>query len=145
MSISLNQVKQTFQEKGIKSTLPRVFIFQCLQGFKHHFSAEELFHKVSKKHPGVSLATIYKTLDILVQNKLIAKVVTNEDKVIYDYRTDQHIHLYCEKSKTIADHEDTELENLVLTYLQKKGIPDFSIQQVQINIKGEFLTLKNKK
>jgi Fe2+ or Zn2+ uptake regulation protein len=51
MSISLNQVKQTFQEKGIKSTLPRVFIFQCLQGFKHHFSAEELFQKVSKKHP----------------------------------------------------------------------------------------------
>jgi Fur family peroxide stress response transcriptional regulator len=145
MQLSLDQVKQTFQEKGIKTTLPRVFIFQCLQGFKHHFSAEELFHKVSKKHPSVSLATIYKTLEILVQNKLITKVVTDEDKVRYDHRTDQHIHLYCEKSKIIADHEDPELENLVLTYLQKKGIPDFNIQQVQINIKGEFLTLKNKK
>lgn len=138
MSLSNEHIKQTFLQHGIKSTLPRVFIYQTLASFKHHPSAEEVFQKVSKKHPGVSLATIYKTLDTLVQNKLISKVVTDEDKVRYDPRTDQHIHLYCENSKTITDHEDEELEELVINYLKKKGIPDFEIKQVQINIKGHF-------
>lgn len=145
MITSTLEIKNTFMQNGIKATLPRVYIYQSLLGFTHHPSAEELFIKVNKKHPGISLATIYKTLEVLVQNKLIKKVVTDEDKVRYDHRTDQHIHLYCEKSKQIMDHEDPELEAMVLQHFQKKGIPAFDIHQIQINIKGEFQLSKLKK
>jgi len=144
MNESFENIKLTFLEKGIKSTLPRLYIYQMVLGFKVHFSAEDLFQKVQKKHPGISLATIYKTLDVLVQNKLTSKVVTEEDKVLYDSRMDDHIHLYCNRTKLIRDYEDPILEDLVASYLNKKGIPDFRIDQVQINLKGEFLTLKSK-
>ncbi len=144
MISSLTKIKTSLQECGIKVTLPRVYIYQTLLGFKQHPSAEELFSKVNKKHPGISLATIYKTLEVLVQNKLISKVVTDEDKVRYDHRTDQHIHLYCEKTKQILDHEDPTLEAMVLSYFQKNGIPSFDIHQIQINIKGE-LHIQNQK
>ena len=144
MTLSLTQIKSSFQACGIKVTLPRVYIYQTLLVFKQHPSAEELFIKVNKKYPGVSLATIYKTLEVLVQNKLITKVVTDEDKVRYDHRTDQHIHLYCEKTKQILDHEDPALEAMVKSYFQKNGIPSFDIHQIQINIKGE-LHIQNQK
>jgi Fur family transcriptional regulator, peroxide stress response regulator len=145
MNSNLTDIKKTLQDCGIKITLPRVYIYQTLLGFQQHPSAEELFIKVNKKHPGISLATIYKTLEVLVQNNIIKKVVTDEDKVRYDHRTDQHIHLYCEKSKQILDYEEPELEALVMDYFKKKQIPSFDIHQIQINIKGELHLSKQKR
>ncbi|MCG9879913.1 MAG: transcriptional repressor [Bacteroidia bacterium] len=145
MQNSIEEIKQSLQAVGLKATLPRIGIYQLLSTFKHHPSAEELFQKVSKKYPGVSIATVYKTLEVLVQNKLVKKVVTDEDKVRYDFRTDQHIHLYCEKTNKITDYEDPELNALLLSYFKTKSIPDFSIKQIQINIQGECQSLKTKK
>jgi Fur family peroxide stress response transcriptional regulator len=110
--------------------------------FIHHPSADEIYLSIQKKYPGVSLATVYKTLDMLVQNKLASKVVTDEDKVRYDPRMDQHIHLYCEKTNKITDFEDPILEKMIADYLTKTEIPGFQIKQFQINIKGESNTLK---
>jgi Fur family transcriptional regulator, peroxide stress response regulator len=142
---SIEHIKQSLQGAGIKATLPRIGIYQLLSTFKHHPSAEELYQKVSKKYPGVSLATIYKTLEVLVQNKLVNKVVTDEDKVRYDFRTDQHIHLYCQKTNKITDYEDPELDDLISNYFKSKSIPDFTIKQIQINIQGESQHIKTKK
>lgn len=124
--------------------MPRLAIYQSLLKFKHHPSAEELFVQIGKKNPGISLATVYKTLEMLVQNQLASKVVSAEDKVRYDGRTDQHIHLYCEKSNKIFDYEDKELEKIIAEHLLNKGIPNFNIKQIQININGEVLVSKNK-
>jgi Fur family peroxide stress response transcriptional regulator len=136
-----SQIKELFKEMDIKSTSPRLAIYQSLMRFKEHPSAEEIYLSIHKKHPSISVATVYKTLDLLVQTKLASKVVTAEDKVRYDARTDQHIHLYCEKTKKIKDYEDPELELMVKKYLAKKGIPNFKINQIQINIKGEIKTI----
>ncbi|MCE2741789.1 MAG: transcriptional repressor [Sphingobacteriales bacterium] len=144
MSFSAAYFKQSLQDAGLKATLPRIGIYQLLSTFKHHPSAEELYQKVSKKHPSISLATIYKTLEVLVQNKLVKKVVTDEDKVRYDFRTDQHIHLYCERTNKITDYEDPELDALLISYFKKKQIPDFTIKQIQINIQGECQQLLKK-
>jgi Fur family peroxide stress response transcriptional regulator len=143
MNVSLIAIKSQFKDLGIKSTIPRVVIYQSLMKFEYHPSAEEIHLGIQKKYSGVSLATVYKTLDMLVQNGLAYKVVTDEDKVRYDARTDQHIHLYCKKTKKIVDYEDPDLEQIVLDYLTKKGIPGFNFEQIQINIKGE-ITTKNK-
>ena len=142
MNTSLSQIKTQFKELGIKTTIPRVVIYQSLKKFAHHPSAEEIYQGIQKKYPGVSIATVYKTLDMLVQNGLAHKVVTDEDKVRYDARTDQHIHLYCNKTKKIVDYEDHNLEQLILEYLHKNEIPGFNFQQIQINIKGEITTKK---
>ncbi len=142
---SFEHIKDDFKRLGIKSTMPRLAIYQSLLKFKHHPSADELFIQIGKKYPGISLATVYKTLETLVQFNLANKVVSAEDKVRYDGRTDQHIHLYCEKTNKIFDHEDQELENLIAAHLKKKGIPDFKIKQIQININGERLSEKKQK
>ncbi|MCF8255816.1 MAG: transcriptional repressor [Bacteroidia bacterium] len=144
MNTTLADIKDNFKELGIKSTLPRVVIYQALMKFTHHPSAEEIHIGIQKKYPGVSLATVYKTLDLLVQNNLASKVVTDEDKVRYDPRTDQHIHLYCKKTNKIVDHEDAGLEKLIADYLNLKGIPGFDIHQIQVNIKGELKTIIKK-
>ncbi len=124
--------------------MPRLAIYQSLMKFKYHPSAEELYLQIIKNNPGISLATVYKTLEMLVLNNLACKVVSAEDKVRYDARMDPHIHLYCEKSNKIFDHEDPVLEKLILNYFQTNTIPDFEIKQIQLNINGESVSGKNK-
>ncbi len=141
MKTNSTQIKSIFKDLDIKSTSPRLVIYESLMKFKEHPSAEEIYLNIHKKHPSISVATVYKTLDLLVQNNLASKVVTAEDKVRYDARTDQHIHLYCEKTNKIKDYEDPALELMVKNYLVKKGIPNFKINQIQINIKGESKTI----
>lgn len=144
MNLSLTQIKTQFQELGIKSTIPRVVIYQSLAKAMHHPSAEEIYLSIQKKYPGVSLATVYKTLDMLVQKSLASKVVTDEDKVRYDSKMEPHIHLYCEKTQKIMDYDDQELTELIAGHFTKKGIPNFIINRIQVNIKGESKTIKNK-
>lgn len=145
MSIrSLLEIKGQFQELGIKSTIPRAVIYQSLVKSKAHPTAEDLHKSISTKYPGVSLGTVYKTLDMLVKNRLAMKVVTDEDRVRYDAHTEPHIHLYCEKTGCIHDHEDPELEALIQGHFERKGIPGFQIRQVQININGETDSSKAK-
>ncbi|MBC7382643.1 MAG: transcriptional repressor [Bacteroidia bacterium] len=124
--------------------MPRLAIYHSLLKFKHHPSAEELYEQIGKKNPGISLATVYKTLETLIQHNLAGKVMSTEDKVRYDGRTDQHIHLYCQKTGKIFDYEDPELEQILVTYLKKKGISNFKIKNFQLNINGETRKLKQK-
>jgi Fur family peroxide stress response transcriptional regulator len=142
LNLSLEQIKGRFREIGIKATLPRIVIYRALLKFSYHPSAEEIYDIIRKKHPGVSLATIYKTLDVLVKSNLANKVVTDEDKVRYDARMDEHIHLYCQESKKIIDYDDPILNKIIEDYLKTNQIPGFSISQIQINING-ILTPNN--
>lgn len=142
MEATFSDIQSKLRELGIKSTIPRVVIYQHLLKFNRHPSAEEIHVSIQKKYPGVSLATVYKTLDLLVQNQLASKVVTDEDKVRYDARTESHIHLYCEKTKKIMDYEDEGLELLIRNYIEKKGIPNFDLTGIQLNLKGQSKTLK---
>jgi Fur family peroxide stress response transcriptional regulator len=142
MEATFSDIQSKLRELGIKSTIPRVVIYQHLLKFNRHPSAEEIYVSIQKKYPAVSLATVYKTLDLLVQNQLASKVVTDEDKVRYDARTESHIHLYCEKTKKIMDYEDNDLEQLIRNYIEKKGIPNFDLTGIQLNLKGQSKTLK---
>ncbi|MDZ4666302.1 MAG: Fur family transcriptional regulator [bacterium] len=140
--ISQTEIHNQFRGLGLKITLPRVIIFESLQKFSHHPSAEDVYKSLQKKYPTISLATVYKTLDLLVQNNLATKVVTNEDKVRYDHRIEEHIHLYCEKTSTIVDYEDPKLQKLLSDYFKNETINGFEIKQIQINIKGISSTIK---
>lgn len=142
MEQAATDIKDILKGLGIKTTIPRVVIYQAFTKFTHHPSAEEVYRSIHKKYPSISLATVYKTLDLLVQNKLASKVVTDEDKVRYDHRMDSHIHLYCEKTGRIMDYEDAALQQLIQDYIASKNIDGFRVRQFQINLNGESIPIK---
>jgi len=53
---------------GFRLTLPRQIILNVLTTTPKHLSAEEIFLLVHKKYPGIGLATVYRTLDLLTDN-----------------------------------------------------------------------------
>jgi len=108
---------------------------------------EEIMNYVSKRNHSVSLATIYKILEVLEHHKLVRKVYTDQDAMRYEAIMTPHHHLYSTVSDKISDLDDENLTNLIMEYLKKNPPMGFNIDGVKLQIYGCFSdekTLANK-
>jgi Fur family transcriptional regulator, peroxide stress response regulator len=129
-------------EKGLKVTPQRIAILEAIVKLNNHPTAENIIDYIRKNHPNIATATVYKVLDALVSSGLIKKVKTERDIMRYDAIMESHHHLYCSESDRIEDYHDKELNDLLEKYFEKKGIPDFKIEDIKLQIIGKFTKTK---
>jgi Fur family peroxide stress response transcriptional regulator len=134
----LSEIRSRLIEKGLRVTPQRVAIYDAILKLRNHPTAEEIIAIIKKDQPHIATGTVYKVLDSLVENELIRKVKTERDIMRYDAITENHHHLYCAESDRIEDYFDTELNEIIGNYFIKKGIPDFEIEDVKLQIIGKF-------
>jgi Fe2+ or Zn2+ uptake regulation protein len=91
------------RERGQRSTPQRLAIARVLTDLDRHVTAERVHAEVSARMPGVSLPTVYATLDLLEELGLARRVATEGGAVVYDPRVDEHHHLVCRVCGAIAD------------------------------------------
>jgi len=132
------EVIDRLKEKGLRVTPQRVAIFEAICRLNNHPKAEHIIHYIQKNHPNISVGTVYKVLDSLVENGLIQRVKTDGDIMRYDPILANHHHLYCAQTDRIADYEDSELDALIRDHFKQKGIPDFQIKDIRLQITGNF-------
>lgn len=131
------ELKQELTKNGLKATHQRILLLEAFMLNEDHPTAEKLYNQVKSKSPALSLGTVYKTLDAFTEVGLIKKIQTAEDTIRYDFKTHSHHHLYCQKTHRIIDYEDEELKELLNDYFQKKGIENFDIKDIQLQLTGE--------
>ncbi len=139
MKISIDIIKNRLQEKGLKITPQRIAILEAVMKLKNHPTAELIIDYIRLNHPNIATGTVYKVLEVLVQKKIINKVKSRQDIMRYDAELEKHHHLYSYTSERIEDYFDGELDNLLEEYFRKKGINDFKIEDIKLQIIGEFL------
>ncbi len=93
------------REKGYKVTPQRLAICQEVLSRDDHPSAEQIFDTVSKQHPTISLTTIYHTLDLLKELRLIDELHFDNRTSRYDSNTSVHINIICTICGKIRDYE----------------------------------------
>lgn len=142
-TITSEYITEQLRTHGLKATVQRTIIFQALLMREDHPTAEQLFEDITIQHPSVSLGTVYKTLDSLVEAHLARKVKTGEDIYRFDGKTESHSHLYCTRTNKIIDYEDSELMELIHNYLQKKKPNNFEVTDIQLHISGETIEKKD--
>jgi Fe2+ or Zn2+ uptake regulation protein len=91
------------RERGQRSTPQRLAIARVLTDLDRHVTAERVHAEISARMPGVSLPTVYATLDLLEELGLARRVATEGGAVVYDPRIDEHHHLVCRSCGAIAD------------------------------------------
>lgn len=133
--MELSALKEAISRAGLKATQQRLVIYQCLMSSCHP-TAEDIFEQVRPDNPSISLGTVYKTLETLVESKLVEKVPVSEGKMRYDARMDAHNHIYCTNTGEIIDFQDSELEKLIRDYLAAKNIKNLVIQNFNLQIRG---------
>ncbi len=97
------KVTELLRKKGFKVTPQRLAIYNVLCNTKSHPNAEMIFNKLQPYYPTMSLATIYKTVDILHEIGLINILNIGEDSFRYDARIDSHAHACCTECGHIED------------------------------------------
>ena len=96
-----------------------------------------MFETIKTEFPSISLGTVYKTLETFSEVGIIKRVMNAENAMRYDGNTNHHNHIYCINSNEIIDYEDTELQELIHSYLKGKNIENLDIIDVSVQINAE--------
>jgi Fe2+ or Zn2+ uptake regulation protein len=91
-------------EKGVKPTPQRVVITEYILGTESHPTAEQIMDAVADKLPvACSRATVYNTLNTLVEAGVIQEVYTEPGPARYDANVSEHHHFVDRKTGRIFD------------------------------------------
>jgi Fur family peroxide stress response transcriptional regulator len=129
---------------GLKITPQRIAVLEAVMELKNHPTAEKVIDFIKTNHPNIATGTIYKTLETLVEKGLIKKVKTDRGIMRYDAILDTHHHLYSSATDRIEDFFDPELLKIIENYFETHEIPNFKIEDIKLQIIGEFLTEEKK-
>lgn len=139
------QAAQLFSRHGLRCTRQRHAIYAALTQSRCHPTADELYRKVQDDLPGLSLATVYNTLDCFSAAGLIQKLPDSgcNGSARYDAHADQHTHLRDSKTGEIQDAPDDLSEELLAQIRDEvlakvKQRTGFEVQSVQIELVGRF-------
>lgn len=100
-------------------TKQRKAILNYLQKVKTHPNADKIHSEIIKIIPNISLGTVYRNLQILVDNKQIIKLEIGGE-YRYDAYTQSHQHLICRICGRIIDSHDKKTEEFILKQTKNK-------------------------
>ncbi|WP_251623185.1 Fur family transcriptional regulator [Odoribacter lunatus] len=119
-----NIVKQNFtaylEQKGYRKTPERYAILEEIYAHPGHFSVETLFQKMSDKNYRVSKATLYNTLELLLECELVVKHTYKNEMAHYERAENKHHeHLICTLCNRVEEFADDRLEEVLKTVGEK--------------------------
>ena len=89
-----SEIAKLLRGHGITPTHQRMEIAHVLFTRREHLSADQILKWVNSRYAETSKATVYNTLKLFLEKKLIRELVVNPAKVVYDPNTEPHHHLY---------------------------------------------------
>ncbi len=98
-----HSVTDMLRENGFKVTPQRLAIYDVLAKTTAHPSAEMIFQELQPLYPTMSLATVYKTIEILREIGLVQILNVGEDSFRYDAETSNHPHVRCVECNRVDD------------------------------------------
>ncbi len=114
-----HDITTMLREKGFKVTPQRLAIYDVLCGTKEHPSAEMVFNQLQPYYPTMSLATVYKTIEILRKIGLVQVLNVGEDSFRYDAHVENHPHIRCILCKRVEDVQEIDATAFVEQVAQK--------------------------
>ncbi len=102
-----------------RQTNQRQWVYDAIKG-RGHLSAQKILEQIRIQHPEISVATVYRNLNILVENDLVQVVGHSSQMEIYDARTDAHAHFVCRNCGKIFDVEEVP-DGRAISSLERAG------------------------
>ncbi|MGL5973014.1 MAG: Fur family transcriptional regulator [Oscillospiraceae bacterium] len=122
-----------------RATKQRSMIYSYVIGCGYHPSAEDVYKYLVKDLPELSLGTVYRNLNLLVEMGELGQISLAGFSDKFDFKTTKHSHFMCRKCGNVYDIENNfgvEFEE------QYKAYKDFSIDDYDLTFKGVCLSCK---
>jgi len=110
----MNNIEKACIEKNLKLTSQRKIIAGVLSNSTDHPDVEELYFRANKIDSKISIATVYRTLNLFEQYGLIKKLEIGEGKARYEEfkKANEHFHLVDIETGDIIEFKNKDLEQL---------------------------------
>lgn len=113
-------------------TRQRMHIFEQIRASDGHPTAEDVYERVRCILPHISLGTVYRNLDCLVEMGLIRKIDTAGHARRYDGNMEPHDHVRCTRCGAIGDVPSRHIE----CERKRVQVPGFRIDNVHTEYEG---------
>jgi len=131
---------QGMRKKGLRVTRLRKQLIEFILSQAGHWTIQSLSSKAKKTVPGVGIATVYRTVNLLVEEGALTRTVTGQGSARYEVTPEKHHdHLTCLECGEIFEFADPKIEELQEKIAKKMG---FSLVDHQMELFGEC---KNKR
>jgi len=104
----VKNLTELLRGNGFKVTPQRLAVYEVLSKTKEHPNAEMIFNSLQATYPTMSLATVYKTIDILNEIGLVQILNAGEDSFRYDADMSDHAHVRCTQCGRVDDVFDID-------------------------------------
>jgi Fur family transcriptional regulator, ferric uptake regulator len=97
----------TLRHNGNRITPQREMIVEALAQSDHHLTAEEVYECVQMRTRSINIATVYRTLELLVSAGLASRVDMGDAGIVYATQEHgAHIHLVCKHCNQVIQADD---------------------------------------
>jgi len=127
------ELASALRARGQRVTSQRLVIHRALRDLDRHVSAEQVLAAVQPRLPGVSLPTIYATLELFEQLGVVRRI-SAPGTVLYDPRPSDHHHLVCRRCGAVADLDTRVDLSPALRAGRRRG---FSADHAEVVVSGE--------
>jgi Fe2+ or Zn2+ uptake regulation protein len=142
-SLADADLRRALEQAGWRFTRQRAAVFAYLRAAHGHPTAEQVFAAVRQQIPNISLATVYKALEALVDARLANRIAGDHGPTRYDGRSEPHYHLRCQKTGEVRDlplpydpHLLDKLDPHLVESLRQHG---FEISGHRLELVGRFV------
>lgn len=118
---------------GLKMTGQRKVIISVLENSVDHPSVEMVYERAKSQDSSISLATVYRTMNLLDELNLVIRHDFNESFSRYDVNVDDHYHLIDAENDEVIEFENGEVEAIVTKVASELG---FDIIDHRLEIYG---------
>jgi Fur family ferric uptake transcriptional regulator len=109
------------RSKGFRLTPQRLAILEYLRSADGHLTPTEIYEKVAADLPGLTEATVYRTLNFLAEQGLVLVAHLGRGQLVYEIAEHDHHHLICKECGEMQEIDHLEVKALYDQFLENTG------------------------
>ena len=125
----MDKVIEKLKKDNIRITPQRQEMILILKNSHEHVTADEIYKKLVKQFPSVSIATVYNNLKLFVNIGFVKELQFGEGLSKFEWLEKDHYHIICSDCGKIED----------FYYPQLKEVESFAKDLTKFNIKKHHL------
>jgi|SRR5437588_3227425 len=140
--ITSEALRLALAQAGWRYTRQREAVSRYLRSTHNHPTAEQVYAAIRRHMPSISLATVYKALQALVEAHLATKLPDASGPARFEWRSEPHYHVRCTRTGCILDLKQTfdpklleKLDPKLKDFLQQQG---FQVTGYNLELLGQF-------
>ena len=127
------EVTALIRAKGHRATPQRLAVYDALCNAGSHPTVSEIYERAKKRDPTISLATVYKSLQLFLEIGLAREMGYRNVSTRYDHEMAVHLNLVCSKCGRIEDCSLEEFEDTLSQVIARTG---FLVREHRLDIHG---------